>query len=79
MVGGSAPASSQVVRIPGIQARPLENGPSIGTELSAVLMRMSFVLSIELLPPARRRVLPRLPPAARLAREPEDVGTTPES
>src|SRR5262249_43471768 len=52
-------ALSEIVRMAGLQARPLEDGPSIGTELSAMLMRMAFVLSIELLRPTRRRVLPR--------------------
>jgi len=60
--GGRGLALSEIVRMAGLQARPLEDGPSIGTELSAMLMRLAFVLSIELLRPTRRRVLPRLLP-----------------
>src|SRR5438132_6733168 len=50
---GSAPAGSQVVRIPGLQARPLGGGTSIGT---------GNLLAFKPLWPAGRRVLPRLLP-----------------
>jgi carboxymuconolactone decarboxylase family protein len=49
----SAPAGSQVVRIPGLQARPLGGGTSIGT---------GNLLALPPLWPAGRRVLPRLLP-----------------
>ena len=49
----SAPAGSQVVGIPGLQARPLGGGTSIGTEI---------LLAFKPLWPAGRRVLPRLLP-----------------
>src|ERR1700730_537548 len=48
---GSAPAGSQVVRIPGLQAGPLGGGTSIGTDI---------LLAFKPLWPAGRRVLPRL-------------------
>src|SRR5712692_5390531 len=50
---GSAPAGSQVVRIPGLQAGPLGGGTSIGT---------GNLLAFKPLWPAGRRVLPRLLP-----------------
>jgi hypothetical protein len=50
----SAPAGSQVVRIPGLQARPLGDGTSIGTVR---------VLAFRPLRPAGRRVLPLLLPS----------------
>ncbi len=50
---GSAPAGSQVVRIPGLQARPLGGGTSIDTEI---------LLAFKPLWPAGRRVLPHLLP-----------------
>jgi hypothetical protein len=50
---GSAPAGSQIVRIPGLQAGPLGRGTSIGTEI---------LLTLKPLWPAGRRVLPRLLP-----------------
>src|SRR6516162_9151216 len=54
---GSVPASSQVVRIPGLQAGPLDDGTSIGTVR---------VLPFRPLWPAGRRVLPPLlPPVDR--------------
>ena len=49
----SAPAGSQVVRMPGLQARPLGGGTSIGT---------GNLLALKPLWPAGRRVLPRLLP-----------------
>src|SRR5262249_12517723 len=53
----STRSGSQVVRIPGLQARPLDDGTCIGT------VRM---LVLRLLWPASRRVLPRLlPPVDR--------------
>src|ERR1700674_1831790 len=49
---GSAPTGSEVVRIPGLQSRPLGGGTSIGTQrVHNVPLR-----------PAGRRVLPRLLP-----------------
>jgi len=50
---GSATAGSQVVRIPGLQARPLGGGTSIGTDT---------LLACKPLWPAGRRVLLRLLP-----------------
>src|SRR5579872_7305794 len=50
----SAAAASQVVRIPGFQARPLSGGASIGTEI---------LLALKSLWPAGRRVLPRFLPS----------------
>src|SRR3982074_278512 len=49
----SGPSGSQVVRIPGLQARPLGGGTSIGTDT---------LLAFPPLWPAGRRVLPRLLP-----------------
>jgi len=48
---GSAPAGSQVVRTPGLKARPLGGGTSIGT---------GNLLAFKPLWPAVRGVLPRL-------------------
>src|ERR1700729_3018427 len=54
---GSATAGVQVVRIPGLQARPLGGGTSIGTD---------SLLAFKPLWPAGRRVLPcLLPPVDR--------------
>src|ERR1700733_8121883 len=49
----SAPADSQVVRMPSLQARPLGGGTSIGTD---------SLLALKPLWPALRRVLPHLLP-----------------
>src|SRR5947209_711890 len=50
----SALPGAQIVGIPGLQARPLGDGTSIGTEV---------LLAFKPLRPAGRRVLPRLLPA----------------
>jgi hypothetical protein len=50
-MGGSAPAGPQIVRMPGLQARPLSGGASIGGHAFFDLW------------PARRRILPRLLPS----------------
>src|SRR5947209_10272698 len=49
----SAAAGSQIVRIPGLEARPLGSGTSVYSEL---------LLAFKPLWPARRRVLPHLLP-----------------
>ena len=49
----SAAASAQIVRMPGVEARPLGDGTSIGTEV---------LLACKPLWPAGRRVLPLLLP-----------------
>src|SRR5579862_3616971 len=62
---GSASAGSQIVRIAGVQARPLGCGTSIGTEI---------LLAFEPLRPACRRVLPLLlTPVERQVEQPEAV------
>jgi hypothetical protein len=58
----SAAAGAQIVRMPGLQARPLGGGTSIGTEV---------LLATKPLWPAGRRVLPRLlPPVDRQVEQP---------
>jgi hypothetical protein len=48
----SVAATAQVVRMPALQTEPLGDWTSNGAELGAVLMRMAFVLDVELLRPA---------------------------